>query len=563
MKSPILKPGKRHSVDAELLDLRKENRKLRTRIGELERRNAELESDLADARESAEAWRVRYFKLEERSRAEIQSLSLKLAQAEAKIEEITITLAWHQKHTFGESSEQHAVDPSAKPEAPKEQKQDSKPRGKRTGAIGHGRIKRNGISEETNDIPVPPEKRHCKCCGKPYRLLPKKDSSTVLEFLQDLYKIVDLGSTYVKDCACAAAANNPRLVRSEAPPRVFPRASLGPELWTDILVEKFLLQKPLQRISQKYLMLGATVPVSTICSGLKKIDALVDLLALRMRDHAKGAGQWNMDETTWRVFGEGKQKWWLWVVVTPDCVAFILDETRSSEVPEAFFQGVSEGILITDRYSAYKALKDGIQKAYCWAHVRRDFIKILDGCPDLRAWAEGWIKQIDDLFKENAKRTALLTSKIVHSKEDIFLANYKVKFLLEEMEKQLQQELKGKLKERPRKVLESLKRHWTGLTVFRDNPSVPMDNNAAERALRNPVVGRKNYYGSGSAWSGHLSAKLFTIFQTWLMNGLEPISLLQDFLRCVAKNRGQPPPVEDYLPWTMSEERKAEFQFRR
>ena len=44
--------------------------------------------------------------------------------------------------------------------------------------------------------------------------------------------------------------------------------------------------------------------------------------------------------------------------------------------------------------------------------------------------------------------------------------------------------------------------HWQGLTLFVEDPDLPMDNNQAERALRGPVVGRKNYYGSGAQWSG-------------------------------------------------------------
>ena len=42
-----------------------------------------------------------------------------------------------------------------------------------------------------------------------------------------------------------------------------------------------------------------------------------------------------------------------------------------------------------------------------------------------------------------------------------------------------------------KKVLRSLERHWEGLTVFLDHPEVAMDNNAAERALRGPVVGAR------------------------------------------------------------------------
>ena len=41
-----------------------------------------------------------------------------------------------------------------------------------------------------------------------------------------------------------------------------------------------------------------------------------------------------------------------------------------------------------------------------------------------------------------------------------------------------------------------------------------MDNNLAENAIRGPVTGRKNYYGSGSLWSAALAATLFTLFQT-------------------------------------------------
>src|SRR5262249_60736999 len=57
-----------------------------------------------------------------------------------------------------------------------------------------------------------------------------------------------------------------------------------------------------------------------------------------------------------------------------------------------------------------------------------------------------------------------------------------------------------------RKVLESLTLHWEGLAVFVEHPEVPMDNNAAERAERGPVVGRKTYYGSGAVWAGQLAA---------------------------------------------------------
>src|SRR3989442_5294651 len=72
------------------------------------------------------------------------------------------------------------------------------------------------------------------------------------------------------------------------------------------------------------------------------------------------------------------------------------------------------------------------------------------------------------------------------------------------------------------KVLSSLYNHWDGLTVFVKRPEVAMDNNTAERMLRNPVVGRKNYYGSGSGSSAHPAAMMFTVFQTVLLLWVNP-----------------------------------------
>ena len=61
-------------------------------------------------------------------------------------------------------------------------------------------------------------------------------------------------------------------------------------------------------------------------------------------------------------------------------------------------------------------------------------------------------------------------------------------------------------------VLNSLINHWGGLTIFVEHSSIPMDNNGSERILRNPAVGRKNYYGSGTIWSGRFTAIMFSIF---------------------------------------------------
>ena len=105
-----------------------------------------------------------------------------------------------------------------------------------------------------------------------------------------------------------------------------------------------------------------------------------------------------------------------------------------------------------------------------------------------------------------------------------------------------------------RRVLESLGNHWTGLTVFVEHPEVPMDNNTAERAQRGPVVGRKNYYGSGAVWAGRLAAMMFSLLQTLCLWQLNPRAWLTAYLTACAEAGGEPAKdVERFLPWTMSE----------
>jgi transposase len=111
-----------------------------------------------------------------------------------------------------------------------------------------------------------------------------------------------------------------------------------------------------------------------------------------------------------------------------------------------------------------------------------------------------------------------------------------------------------------RPILESLHNHWGGLTVFLTRPEVALDNNSAERALRTPVVGRKNYYGSGSIWSARLAAIMFSVLQTVVLWGLNPRHWLSAFFEACATNGGQTPTdLRAFLPWQMTEERRHQL----
>jgi len=104
-----------------------------------------------------------------------------------------------------------------------------------------------------------------------------------------------------------------------------------------------------------------------------------------------------------------------------------------------------------------------------------------------------------------------------------------------------------------RAIAQSLLNHWKGLYLFLDNPEVPMDNNSAENAVRGPVIGRKNFFGSGSLWSASLAASLFTLFQTLELWKIPLRPWLGGYLQACADNGGLPPvDITPFLPWSLA-----------
>jgi len=232
-------------------------------------------------------------------------------------------------------------------------------------------------------------------------------------------------------------------------------------------------------------------------------------------------------------------------------VVFKLDPTRSSEVPVKHFGEQAEGILNVDRYSAYKVLLDGgrIVLAFCWAHVRRDFLNLAKTRQAHEAWGLAWVERIAHLYGLNKRRLAQRDNA-----ERFAQAQRALEKAIAEMAAERDRELADPHVSTPRrKVLESLNNHWGGLTVFVDHPEVAMDNNCAERTLRNPIVGRKNYYGSGARWSGELATMLFSLFQTLLAHGINPRTWLTTYLQVCLGAHGQAPAhASQFLPWALS-----------
>jgi transposase len=495
---------------------------------------------------------------------QIEELNAQMAERTQQIEALKARVAWLAQQVFGRKSEQTngvACETPGEEEGTGESSPEGKKaggkRGKRRGAKGYGRKRREHLFTEEILHDLPEEKQRCGKCGKRFVPFPGTEDSEEIDWEVRLVRRVHRRARYRRSCECPG---QPGIVTAPGPAKLIPKGMFSIEFWVRLLLEKYLFQRPLYRLRQVLALEGLEVSQGTLTGGLKRILELVQPLYVRILERSRATTHWHMDETRWMVFAEieGKvgHKWWLWVVVTAQTCVYLLEPTRSAEVPRNHLGEEAQGIISADRYVAYQALGKKIRVAFCWAHVRRDFVRIRDARKKLRAWAQEWVERINDLFRQNAKRLAVRSNPEAFATEDQALRKA-LDVMAQERDRQLAEATVHPVK---KKVLTSLRNHWEGLLLFVEHPEIPMDNNESERRLRTPVVGRKNYYGSGSIWSGKLTAMLFTIFQTLLLNRIDPQKFLLAYFEACAQNGGQAPENPDpFLPWNLSEQQKAQW----
>jgi transposase len=433
-----------------------------------------------------------------------------------------------------------------------------RPRGQQRGKPGPKRRDYSHLPAVEQVLELPPEQQRCSGCGQPLVPFPGTDDTTVLEIEVRAHRRIYRRRRYRPTCSCGT---HPGIVTAPPPAKVIPKSLLGVSVWVTVLLDKFLFYRPTYRLLEDLRTRGLDLSQGTLTDGLQRLLPLFEPLYDHLVEHSQQQSLWHADETRWLVFAtwEGKvgYRWYLWVFHAADVVVFVLSPGRSHEVPEEHFGPVEEGILVVDRYAAYPAMaqvKGGtIVLAFCWAHVRRDFITVARSWPDQEMWALGWVHRIGVLYACNDRRLE------ARRPSPLFAAcDQEVRREVAAMAQQRDDELaQPALHPARRKVLESLRQYWPGLTVFVEHPEVPMDNNTAERSERGPVVGRKNYYGSGAVWSGRLAAMLFSLFQTLALWGLNPRLWLAAYLTACAESDGQAPAKpEALLPWNLTEEQR-------
>ena len=572
--------------------LRKQNARLRRTVRKLETRKAALavqpaklrairkalESELAGLRavrktlskslSVADADLRRALRRSRRQKATIKSLSRENARLrkgaktsrnrietlEVQLERLRATGAVLSRALYGRKSEQQDKPGS-------EHK-----RGQQRGAPGHGRTQRPRLDERTEEHNPPPDACVCGRCGQPYA--PNgAEESTLVEIEVKAYKRVIRRPRWRRTCECASS---PMEVSAPPVPRLFPRTLYGTSFWARFLFEHCACFRPVHRVAAWMSAQGLTVSPGTLADSLKRFVPLLEPLAEAIQAHQNKAALRHADETSWRVQelrGEDRSsRAWLWVSVSNDAVSFHIDPSRSAEAAQKLFgDALLDTVIVCDRYSAYKRLarlREGkVTLAFCWSHMRRDFVECAAGQVRLTDWCQGWIERIASIYRLNEARLAHYDPVIKRQTPAFDAAQGALKEALDGLFAEAARELVG-LPDQARqgRALRSLLNHREGLSVFVDRPQVPLDNNRAERLLRGPAIGRRLSFGSDSEDGARFTAIMYSVVGTLSMNGIDILSWLDTWLAACAENDRKPPDdLSPWLPWSMSEERRREL----
>lgn len=501
-------------------------------------------------------------------RARAERAEGRVVELDVRVAELSEQVAVLSRMVFGRSSEKasHIADRGAgagEPDRPDargsgDRGEPERKRGQRPGSKGHGRRDYSHLDtrEEIHDVPA--GQRVCACCGLEFEFLGSETSEQV-DWQVTITRVVHRRLRYRRRCECPGQ----RTVIAPPAPNPIPKGRFTPSFLARLLYEKYVLGLPVHRIVRALAAEGLAVPEGTVCGALRSTAQLLVPLESAIVERNAHAVHVHADETSWRVFEqtEGKDgyRWWLWVFLAQDTVVFTMDPTRSTAVLQRHFgidrtdQTLPQGrrlVLSTDFYTAYQCLArvEGVDPLWCWAHIRRYFIRAGDAHEQLRIWRDQWVARIADLYVAHRGMAAAEVGSAGHTQ-----ARQAFDQALDTMDTvRRDQAAIYSLHPAAKKVLATLDREWDGLARHRNFPDIALDNNPAERALRTPVVGRKNYYGSHAKWSADLAARVWTITATAQRNHREPLAYLTEYLQACATAAGKAPKgqaLQRFLPW--------------
>lgn len=224
----------------------------------------------------------------------------------------------------------------------------------------------------------------------------------------------------------------------------------------------------------------------------------------------------HLDETGWC---EDGRNGWVWMLTTPTVRLFRFATSRAGAGARALLGTDAEGVIVSDFYIAYDQLDGRHQR--CWAHLLRDIHELTEQHPDdagLRAWAAG----MHAIFTD-AVAWAAATGACPPAERERARLRFEAAVLA-----LCRAEPAGA----PHAALcQRVERYHPELFTFVADAAVPPTNNAAERALRPLVIGRKISGGTRSPQGSQTRMILQSVVATWELRGLDPLAAMLTLLR--------------------------------
>jgi transposase len=221
------------------------------------------------------------------------------------------------------------------------------------------------------------------------------------------------------------------------------------------------------------------------------------------------------DETSWKLAG---RLCWLWAAATANVVAFVIHPRRSAGALATLLGSTVHGILCSDRWHAYNGVPRK-QRQVCWAHLKRDFQKVVDrGGPSVAVGKEG---------RRLVKRVFAAWHRFVSGS----VTREELKVLMAPVIRRTYRVLiDGWFGDDPTVAAfcENLLDLDGALWTFVNEEGVEPTNNHIERLLRRAVLWRKRSFGSWSATGCRFVERILTVVQTRRLQGKNALDYLHD-----------------------------------
>ena len=393
----------------------------------------------------------------------------------------------------------------------------------------------------------------CPGCGGTTFSRIGEDEREVLEYVPSSFKVIKHIRPKLSCRSCET------IVQAPMPSLPIERGLPGPGLIAHVLVSKFADHTPLHRQAVIYAREGVELDRATLADWMGQAEFLLAPLAEAIARHVRAGDVLHADDTTVPVLapGLGKTKTGrLWVVVrderpwgsmVPPAAVYQYSPDRKGIHAQALL-GTCHGFLHADGYRGFERLflpttPDGepwLVEVACWSHARRQLYDVHHETASPIALAA--LQRIAPLFAIEDAISGQLPDRRAAARAE------HAEPLLEQLKAFLETSLNlisGK-SGLATAIRYSLSR-WKALTRYVTDGRLEMTNNAAERAMKSPVLGRKNYLFAGSDAGGQRAACFYTILETARMNDINPQAYLSDVLGRIADHPIHK--IDDLLPW--------------